>query len=531
MRSLLNFQTDNLGPKEWRSSMMLIVSDSLSILLKAQEFEFETKLLDNEPEVKFNESVLIVSHPLAGWDLSSYYLSYSVIPQDEAMLASLLKSLKEISNLSEEKKTEGIRGASYLRLLREAGKHLQSVNIDEKKRLLELGKDFYHEFLPLLSMDYCEHLLSSLLAFPLVKNSLKGLRFHRGDQLPLLKEGDILLPLDEKERFYLHGELADKKIKGEGAVLLSLLFHFVKDFLKLSGEIKVTDWHNDEPWEEILSKLQIPFAFLGTDGTLLLHHQDFSRLAITPRECLQLQSGDKIERLGQVFSIFSQKINEKILVIFRTEKTKGPSNFSSRELGVVSSSIAHELNNPLAGMLAAISLLFLEDLDEEESKALQDMKKSIERCKGLVEIFLGFSRMSPHLHISGSLPQSFTQAMNLLRFRMVESNVRLNIETVDLDKFQGKFNPSIMAMFFYIVLNELLTLCQKNDLLMDASKNKGMNLTGIVRSDIDRIELILEQKMELLSLSHSRLVSHLVDLLEMRLEFTLGKLVVRRINL
>ncbi len=511
--------------------MMLIISDAPSILSKAQEFGFATQLLGNESEEKFSELVLIVPHPLEGWDLSPYQLSYSVSLSDEKMLETLLKNIKELSHIEEEKKIQEERLTPYLRLLREAGKHLQSVNIDEKKRILELGKDFYHEFLPLLSMDYCDHLLASLLAFPLVNNLLKDLRFHRGDQLPLLKEGDILLPLDQKENFYLHGELADKKMKGEGAVLLSLLFHFVKDFLKLSGEIKIANWQDDEPWEEILAQMETPFVFLGTDGTLLLHHQDFSRLAITPRECLQLQSGDKIERQGQVFSILSQKMGEKILVSFRTEKKKGPSSLSSRELGVVSSSIAHELNNPLAGMLAAISLLFLEDLDDEESKALQDMKKSIERCKGLVEIFLGFSRMSPHLHVNGSLPQSFTQAMNLLRFRMVESNVRLNIETQDLEKFQGKFNPSIMAMFFYIVLNELLTLGQKNELLMDASKLKGMNLTGVVHANADQIELILEQKMDLLSLTRLRLLSHLADLLEMRLELTLGKLAIRRISL
>lgn len=512
---------------------MKVVSDSPVILEKAEHFGFSGYLLGSEEEqqdIKKMDLVLIVGHDLQGYDLSSYEYSFSYDPKDSSSLEQLLNQLKKISQLEEEQAKDEDRLQPYFRLLREASKYLQSANVDEKKHLLEVGKDFYHKFLPLLSMENSDHLLESVKDFPQLKNLIKALDFHRGDQLPLLKEGDVLLPLSADEGFYLYCELTDKKLKGEGAVVVSLLFHFVQDFLKLNGEIKILSVGEDAPWEEILSKCEAPYVLLGTDGTLLLHHQDFSRLGITPRECLQLKDGDNIERQGQVFSIRSKSLSDKLLVIFRTEKKKSSSNLSNRELGVVSSSIAHELNNPLAGMLAAISLLFLEDLTEEEHKALTDMKVSIERCKGLVEIFLGFSRMSPHQHKVGSLTQSFTQAMNLLRFRMVESNVRLQIETHNLDLFDAKFNPSIMAMFFYIVLNELLTLGQKNVLLMDTARTKGLSLTGVIQARGDQIELQLEQKMSLESLGTSRLLSHLADLLEMRLELTPGKILVRRFS-
>jgi len=505
---------------------MIIVSDSSLILLRAQEFGFATELLGKKLAKRKDELVLIVFSSLEDFDLSPYSLFFSVFPFDDSSLECLLLELKKISLSEEENKIDEQRFATYFYLLKEASNYLKSCDGIEKKRLLGLGRDLYHDFLPLLSLENNDHLLSSLMEFALFKKLIKSLKFYRGGRLPLLNNGDILLPLEETDFFFLHCELLEKKVKGDNAVLLSLLFRFIKDFLKLSGEIKTSQLENDGPWEKILSKLETLFVFLGTDGTLLLHHQDFSRLAITPRECLQLKSGDKIERLGQVFFILTQKINDKILVTFRTEKAKLPSAISNRELGVVSSSIAHELNNPLAGMLAAISLLLLEDLHEEETKALLDMKKSIERCKGLVEIFLGFSRISPHQHIQGSLSHSFSQAMNLLRFRMVESSVRLNIETHCLEVFQGKFNPSVMAMFFYIVLNEVLTIGQKNDLLMDTSKHRGINFSGIIRSELQKIELSIEPKIDLQSLLQSRLLSHLTDLLEMRLELQLGKMII-----
>ncbi len=512
---------------------MKIVSDSPLILEQAEALGLTGFLLGSEEElqeIKSASLALVVGHDLEGYDLCSYEYSFSFDPKDPQSLARLLGQLKKISLLEEEQNKEEERLQPYLRLLREASKYLQAANQDEKKHLMEVGKDFYHKFLPLLSLENSDHLLESVKSFPQLKDFIKALYFHRGDQLPLLKEGDILLPLSAEEGFYLYCELTDKKLKGEGAVVVSLLFHFVQDFLKLNGEIKILSSEEDAPWEEVLSKCEAPYVLLGTDGTLLLHHQDFSRLGVTPRECLQMKDGDNVEKQGQIFSIRSKNLGDKLLVIFRTEKKKSSSNLSNRELGVVSSSIAHELNNPLAGMLAAISLLFLEDLTEEEHKALTDMKVSIERCKGLVEIFLGFSRMSPHQHKVGSLTQSFTQAMNLLRFRMVESNVRLQIETQNLDLFDAKFNPSIMAMFFYIVLNELLTLGQKNVLLMDTARAKGLSLSGIIQARGDQIELQLEQKMALESLGTSRLLSHLADLLEMKLELTPSKLLARRLS-
>ena len=62
---------------------------------------------------------------------------------------------------------------------------------------------------------------------------------------------------------------------------------------------------------------------------------------------------------------------------------------SSEELGIISSSIAHELNNPLGGILAGLSVLLLEDLEMENRLSLEEMKRGTERCRQLINIFLG----------------------------------------------------------------------------------------------------------------------------------------------
>jgi two-component system NtrC family sensor kinase len=65
------------------------------------------------------------------------------------------------------------------------------------------------------------------------------------------------------------------------------------------------------------------------------------------------------------------------------------------ELGTIGSSIAHELNNPLAGMLSFLELIKM-DLGGGESyyDDIVEMEKGARRCRDIVQNLLGFTRNS-----------------------------------------------------------------------------------------------------------------------------------------
>ena len=118
-----------------------------------------------------------------------------------------------------------------------------------------------------------------------------------------------------------------------------------------------------------------------------------------PKDCLELSDGDKIDISGEVYRVTRKDFvfNEENFHLFvfdsTSEEMKRNSN-SSEELGIISSSIAHELNNPIAGILTAISVLELEDnWDEDSMDSLDDMKSAARRCQELIKVFLGFSRL------------------------------------------------------------------------------------------------------------------------------------------
>lgn len=68
------------------------------------------------------------------------------------------------------------------------------------------------------------------------------------------------------------------------------------------------------------------------------------------------------------------------------------------ELGIITSSIAHELNNPLAGMLSLVQLMKM-DISKESpiSEDLAAMEEAIQRCKEIVIQLLSHVRTHPEV--------------------------------------------------------------------------------------------------------------------------------------
>ncbi len=228
-------------------------------------------------------------------------------------------------------------------------------------------------------------------------------------------------------------------------------------------------------WEKIFAKIPYPMAVISSLGDLLIYNESFSKIGILPKECLGFNDQESLESFKVFYKVRKIKfsielMNVSFFIFYTLEKKEcidevksngatGPMKNGLGELGIISSSIAHELNNPLAGILAALSLLSLEDdWSEEAINDLADMKNGAKRCKELVEIFLGFSRFSPSSAQIPLIKDSVDQGINLLRFRMIESDLRLEIKhNLTLEVFSHRVNSSIMSMIFYLIFNELMT--------------------------------------------------------------------------
>lgn len=230
-------------------------------------------------------------------------------------------------------------------------------------------------------------------------------------------------------------------------------------------------------WEDIFSSLTLPIAIFDEQGELVIHNSEFGRLKLGQKDCEMFTDKQQITIQGSVYRVLISKVlnrfTEYIFVIV-DDFIVGNSQSSSQELGIISSSIAHEINNPLAGILAAIDFLLLDDLGPEMEQELREMKKGINRCKKLISTFLGFSQMkaAERASVSCRIKDCVDQAIELIRFRLVENNLQLQVEHENEGAFQPKVNPHILSMIFYLVLGDFVTHLSHHKLVAQKSHNQ-----------------------------------------------------------
>jgi C4-dicarboxylate-specific signal transduction histidine kinase len=171
----------------------------------------------------------------------------------------------------------------------------------------------------------------------------------------------------------------------------------------------------------------------------------------------QTQDGQTV-----IFNVFSQSIQfkpeSKILFVnmyrdiseqIRLERQVVESA-KMAELGTIGSSIAHELNNPLGGILSFLQLIKM-DLKGTEPFAsdINDMEQGARRCRDIVQNLLGFSRKSSYYEEPRSLDlrDVVKQALKIteLQTRAMGIEVKLEMSKEPL-AMTGQFNDLAQAV-------------------------------------------------------------------------------------
>jgi two-component system NtrC family sensor kinase len=113
------------------------------------------------------------------------------------------------------------------------------------------------------------------------------------------------------------------------------------------------------------------------------------------------------------------------------------------ELGTISSSIAHELNNPIGGMLNFVQLMKM-DLtgDEDFYNDILEIEKGIIKCKNIVKNLLGFSRKSFNSDIQEvNLVEVVEQAIKITELKTRSIGIQIQFDRDQPEVFlQGRFN-------------------------------------------------------------------------------------------
>lgn len=307
--------------------------------------------------------------------------------------------------------------------------------------------------------------------------------------------------------------------------LVKKLFFFNTLVSFFHSQMDIVDpFRGEKLWESTLDGIPFPVALLSHKGEVHQHNSLFAKLNFAPIDCLKLKVREKVMINDIPYNIFRKDLHhldeDKVLFVFFTESffLKGDGNHtpSGQELGIISSSIAHELNNPIAGIQAALSLLMLdEDLNEEARLTLEEMKNGSMRCKQLIETFLGFSRANPSsIHsiekTMSHIDISYQQAQNLLRFRTVESGIRFALTYSKHSDFRAEVNLSLLTMTFYLILGDLMTLYSHQMLVANKNQIEKVIKGEIIESS-QEIQIQLHE-LNINGITFSKLIQNLLTI-------------------
>ena len=132
------------------------------------------------------------------------------------------------------------------------------------------------------------------------------------------------------------------------------------------------------------------------------------------------------------------------------------------ELGTIGSSIAHELNNPLGGILSYVQLLKMDLLKDDPMRVdIEEMEKGVLRCRDIVQNLLNFTRSPGQEQKSQvDLREVVKRAVAILELKTRSHGIEIKVSMPDEAVWwEGHFNQLTQAL--QNVLQSSLTSIQE----------------------------------------------------------------------
>jgi two-component system NtrC family sensor kinase len=133
-----------------------------------------------------------------------------------------------------------------------------------------------------------------------------------------------------------------------------------------------------------------------------------------------IRSQDEIGQLGESFNKMTHRLAEAQRQIFRSSKLAS--------VGRLAAGVAHELNNPLTGVLTYSSFLLSQVKEPELVNDLQVIVRETKRCRDIVAGLLDFSRQTPSAPRWTDINEVIHVASGMVRHHFALHKVRLVLD-------------------------------------------------------------------------------------------------------
>jgi len=161
---------------------------------------------------------------------------------------------------------------------------------------------------------------------------------------------------------------------------------------------------------------------------------------------IALPKHDEIGMLARSFNEMTQRLSEAQRQVYQSQKLAA--------VGQLAAGVAHEINNPLTGVLTYSSFLLKRAADTPEFKEdLEVIVRETQRCRGIVKGLLDFARQSPPEKHASDINEIVERAIRIVQTQLAAHRVELqkNLRT-DLPKVHADANQ-IQQVIVNLLLN------------------------------------------------------------------------------
>jgi len=212
---------------------------------------------------------------------------------------------------------------------------------------------------------------------------------------------------------------------------------------------------------------------------------------------VEVRSRDEFGELAYSFNMMASALKERDIMLKEFTRSKLMESERLALIGQLAANVAHELNNPLTGVITYSYLLLEQTKDEDPSKDfLQKIVNQANRCKEIIKGLLDFSRQKKPDKILCDINNVMMECISLVENQALFHNIRI-LSSLKIDLPHAVIDPSqIERVFMNMIINAAEAMEGNGDLTIVSrfDKDKGCieveftdTGSGIAKENLEKI--------------------------------------------